>query len=438
VYELPALAFVNNTACFNSLTSFTNASSISTGSIIVWRWDFDNDGTWDETVNPQPSFKYPAAGSYVCKLEAESNRNCKSQLSSSILIRPLPTANFTLNTRVCEGDKIPFTNLSTSTDGSITVNLWDFDGDGFTNSIDVDPAFVFTVSGIFNTKLQVTSQYGCNAALTRTVMVHPKAKPLFVSDVRDGCPDLCVNFQDKSIVPVGYTAKNVWDFGDGSPTVKNATNTAHCYKPGAYDVKLTLTTDSFGCTSSYFYPGFVNVYKNPVAAFVTDPEEIDEDQPIVEVRSTASDAHRTRFYISDGTNYAQNSFTHNFRKLDNKTKPMIVQVVENRAGCADTLYKLMNIKPAYVIYVPNVFTPNGDGLNDTFQAKGVGINKFLMRIFDRWGHVVYTTNDINKPWDGMLKDGEDTAKQDVYVWKAEVTDVFNKTHQLTGIVTVLR
>lgn len=85
-----------------------------------------------------------------------------------------------------------------------------------------------------------------------------------------------------------------------------------------------------------------------------------------------------------------------------------------------------------------MFTPNGDGVNDTFMPKGVGIIKFTLQIFDRWGHQVFKTNDITEMWDGAAKNNDNSVKQDIYTWKAQVTDVFNKNHFLVGHVSVLR
>ena len=117
---------------------------------------------------------------------------------------------------------------------------------------------------------------------------------------------------------------------------------------------------------------------------------------------------------------------------------MIVQIVTNEYGCMDTTFKVLEIKPAFTIYVPNVFTPNSDGLNDGFGAKGVGIIKFSMQIFDRWGHMVFSSGDIHDTWDGTAKGSSEVIKQDEYTWKIQVTDIFGKNHNLIGGVTVLR
>ena len=81
------------------------------------------------------------------------------------------------------------------------------------------------------------------------------------------------------------------------------------------------------------------------------------------------------------------------------------------------------------LYVPNAFTPNSDNLNETFLAKGTGITSFDMSIFDRWGNLLFTSDDLNKGWDGKIEgghyilkqDGEEVSQEDVYIWKIDYT-----------------
>ncbi|MGZ3932171.1 MAG: T9SS type B sorting domain-containing protein, partial [Bacteroidia bacterium] len=91
------------------------------------------------------------------------------------------------------------------------------------------------------------------------------------------------------------------------------------------------------------------------------------------------------------------------------------------------------------IWVPNAFTPNGDGLNDIFYAKGYGITKFNMDIFDRWGEKVFSATDINDAWDGIYQHrGQNTIEEGVYTWQIRVTNVFGKAKELSGHVTLIK
>ena len=86
--------------------------------------------------------------------------------------------------------------------------------------------------------------------------------------------------------------------------------------------------------------------------------------------------------------------------------------------------------------MPNAFTPNGDGINDTFQPKGHGIVKYDLMVFDRWGEKLFHTTDFFKGWDGIFK-GE-LSKDDTYVWQIVVKNAEGKSKSLKGIVTLVK
>jgi gliding motility-associated-like protein len=92
----------------------------------------------------------------------------------------------------------------------------------------------------------------------------------------------------------------------------------------------------------------------------------------------------------------------------------------------------------YTFYIPNTFTPNDDGINETFTGTGIGIKAYKMWIYDRWGEKLYYTEDINKGWDASVKGVHNVEKMDVYTYKAVVTDLWNKDHEYVGHVTLLK
>jgi gliding motility-associated-like protein len=85
-------------------------------------------------------------------------------------------------------------------------------------------------------------------------------------------------------------------------------------------------------------------------------------------------------------------------------------------GCRDIASQLVEITPDFALYIPNTFTPDGNGLNDMFQPMGVGIDEenYRMDIFDRWGENIFTSNSFRKGWDGTVKGGSKIAPQGVY------------------------
>ena len=80
--------------------------------------------------------------------------------------------------------------------------------------------------------------------------------------------------------------------------------------------------------------------------------------------------------------------------------------VSNQYGCTDTLTQYLYVYPEYAIYIPTAFTPNGDGHNDFFSIKGMGIESenFDLFLFDRWGNKIWESHSLADQWDGKPKE----------------------------------
>ena len=127
--------------------------------------------------------------------------------------------------------------------------------------------------------------------------------------------------------------------------------------------------------------------------------------------------------------FPETKFTHTFENVGIYPVELTV-TTEN--GCIETVNDSVIIEENYVIYIPNSFTPNGDGLNDSFIATGGGIKEFKMEIYNRWGNLIFTTNSLSQPWDGV------GHGQDNYMWKIYLKDSKGTQREMIGSVTLLR
>jgi gliding motility-associated-like protein len=114
----------------------------------------------------------------------------------------------------------------------------------------------------------------------------------------------------------------------------------------------------------------------------------------------------------------------------------VAMVVTNTWGCSDTLVRQIEVLPDFSVYIPNAFTPDGDGRNDAFYAKGTGIKTYSLVVFDRWGEKLFSTTDAKVTWDGSYKGRE--CKNDTYVWKLRVSGINGKVKEMAGQVLLLR
>jgi gliding motility-associated-like protein len=100
------------------------------------------------------------------------------------------------------------------------------------------------------------------------------------------------------------------------------------------------------------------------------------------------------------------------------------------------MYITITVEEQSTLYVPNAFTPNSSGNNDQFFAYGTNVTDFQMYVFDRWGNLIYSSNDMTKGWDGTYKNNP--CQEDVYVWRVIWTDAQNNKHKMLGHVSLIR
>ncbi len=434
IHPVANVNFSSNIVCHNSPTQFNNSSSINTGNIIAWEWDFNNDGVVDNnTMNP--IYTYPAAGNFNVKLTATSNNNCVSNTTNPAIVHYNPVAQFTVN-ESCLGQATQYANTSFSVDGNITSYLWDYESDGNNDNVGTSPSTTFANAATYVTSLEIQTQYGCIASTLQSVTVNPLPNVSFSNLIKTGCPTLCVNFTNTSNISTGNIGSFVWNFGDNT-ALSYAQNPQHCFETGDYNVSLTAISDK-GCSAQQTLNNAVVVYPKPIAGFEIAEENIDIIENSIHVNNLATGATTWAYSLTDNSQYTTQSFSHTFTS-EIPQDYFITQIVNNTYGCFDTLVKPLEVKPAFTLYVPNAFSPNDDNKNETFTGKGIGIKEFKMWIFDRWGNEIYYTEDINKGWDGTFaKHPETVSLQDVFVYKINVKDDLEKKHEKNGTFTLVR
>jgi len=181
----------------------------------------------------------------------------------------------------------------------------------------------------------------------------------------------------------------------------------------------------------------IHVLNRPVASF-TAPMQTSITNPIVQFSNNSV----------GGTSYLWNFGDPNCSSSENAstlpspahTYSMVgtycALLVASNGACTDTAKLCVVIEPLCTFYVPNAFSPNGDGTNDEFYGKGENIVSYDMTIFDRWGNSILHTEDINKHWDGTVHGN--VAQEDVYVYVINIKDNVGQGHKYIGSVTLVR
>ncbi|HEX7903117.1 MAG TPA: PKD domain-containing protein [Chitinophagaceae bacterium] len=275
VFSKPVTISVNPVTNFNlpsvclpaGAASFNNSSSISSGTIASYAWDFGNGNT---SVLQNPINTYTSTGPYNVTLTATSDNGCtdtKTQLLNTIY--PEPQAVFNAPAEVCTGTAVNFTENSTVITGTVTQWSWNF-GDGNTSTIK-NPVHTYVLPGVYTVTLYVVSDKGCqtvNNFATRTITVNALPTTTFSTSL-PGCVSRSIIFSETSVANSGTLVKWNWNYGDGNTNVLNAGGaTSHTFiNTGTYNVTLQVE-NSKGCVSAVATKS-VEINALPHAGFIS-------------------------------------------------------------------------------------------------------------------------------------------------------------------------
>lgn len=358
-------------------------------------------------------------------------------VSVTINVLPVLAVNVDNDTGVCIGNSVVLNTQIISGTGSYTYS-WT-PATGLNNTTIASPQ----ANPVTATTYTLTVSDACST-ITDSINVNIYSIPTvtFGVDSTHSCNPICVQFTDSSSVTGGIINQWSWNFGDNSPNSSTA-SPEHCYStPGQYSVTLTVTSAN-GCSATHTNNNMIEIYNRPSAAFTPSPLTVSEFSPTVTFfNQSSSDVVQWYWNFGDGdtTNSSFPEPTHTYPASPDVTYPVIL-IVQNNNNCYDTATNQIMVTPEYVFYIPNAFTPDNDGKNDYFFGKGVGIIEYDLWIFDRWGNMIYHGSDIpveDAKWDGKANNGNNTAQIDVYVWKVELKDIFNKSHSYIGTVTLVK
>lgn len=435
VFEVPVASFTTDTliGCIDLPVQLTNTS---TGPVASGVYVF-GDGATANTLDA--GHTYTTAGVWDIQFTVTSPDGCVDDTTMTALIESVdaPTVLFTSDTLAgCMPFEVSFTN---NTDPAYVGSCaWDF-GDGGTAAT-CDPTYVFETAGIYSVILTVTTPWGCtgDTTIADMITVYALPVPVFTAEPDSGCYPLEVTFTNTTagVAPDGCA----WTFGDGA--IGAPCDPTYTYpEPGVYDVSLTVTTPE-GCVADTLYSQYITVFDHPVSNFTFGPQPTDVFETEIQFVNTSSqDAILWDWAFGAdgvlGTSTVPDP-TLTFPGEDRYDYPVTL-VVTNSNGCVDTTTQIVVIGGYFSVYVPNTFTPDGDGVNDMFMpvVKDQDPNDHTFAVYDRWGERIFETSDAQVAWDGTL--GGSQAKEDVYVWQVESRSVVDgKRRMFLGHVTLLR
>jgi gliding motility-associated-like protein len=379
--------------CFGAEVTITDQSTISSGNITSWTWLPGNGPAVVRTDNTPFTEKYNTAKSYTIKMVATSDNGCTSDTATqTVTVHSLPTVNFTMPASICMPDgHAAFVNNST---GESLTYQWNF-GDGSATVADVSPTHIYTASGPYTVSLKATSAAGCTTTKTQQLTAfynQPVANFSVAPDTL--CQGTDNHFTDQSTDDKSTITTWSWTFGDGNSSTDQ--NPVKRYSaPGDYNVQLVVT-NAAGCTSTPYNSNVV-VYLQPVID--AGQSFIVSQGTIITFTATANDSTELSFIWSPADGLSDPTALS--PTLDAQEDQVYTLTAIGKGSCTAT--DDMKVKVFKPVNVPNAFSPNGDGINDTWVIPNLAdYPGCTIEVFNRYGQKVFSSTGYDKPWDGTF------------------------------------
>ena len=399
------LGFSNNIACFGDTMYFTDTTPLSTGCNIprIWYWNFGEplSGLADTSSSNTPYHVYSKSGDYVISLII--SEKCQSDTIVKTITIPF-VASTNNDTAICEGENVQLGDTSYSEYGY----TWTSNPIGY-SSTNPKP-IVVADSSISYLLTMIDSISLCTS--NDTIVITVNQMPLVnITTLKD---TICVG--DSILLLGSGNGIHQWAPSTGlsddtilNPVAQPISNTTYI-----------LSVNNLGCTDA---DSITIAVKNLPVASITKDTIICEGNS-VQLLATGGDS----YVWLPGSDLNDSAISNPIATPTLTTNYLLL--ANNQCG-TDTGSIMLKVTSCD-IFIPNAFTPNGDGINDVFQIKGEGVSQFLLIVYDRWGNKVFESKDINEQWLGI------NNNEGVYVYRLEISFLNANSFVQKGNVTLIR
>ncbi|MCR9172759.1 MAG: gliding motility-associated C-terminal domain-containing protein [bacterium] len=411
--------------CQNGSTTLTATGN--GGNTFDYHWDFTGDLSANQTVSPAPS---TGQSTYTYTVYAENENGCVSapEVITVTVLAPL-TATITPPQSICPGESAGITVSATGGDGGPYTFTWD--SGQTTDQITVSPTDTTTYTVLVDDACETTP-----ISISSVVNVAPEPVPSFeiVSPLQcePGIFEI-VNTTDPNTVD-----EIIWTVNGSEVFVNQETIITQSYDAGSYDLEMTVTSPE-GCVGSSLFPNALYVAPAPIANFTfsPNPPTMFNTQVLFNNGSVGASTYEWTFEQgAPSTSNVENPTTIFPDGQVGLYETSLVAISD--LGCTDTIILDIQVYPEVILYAPNTFTPDGDEFNQNWHVfiEGVDIYDFELTVFNRWGQIVWQTNDPNAGWDATFN-GK-TVQDGTYTWFITTRDLLNdKKYEFHGHVNVL-
>jgi gliding motility-associated-like protein len=430
VWRQPVANFTfSSIHCAETPVLFTDQSVANDNKIQNWNWNF-GDGTEQSRSDASPFDKiFAASQTYSVSLSVSTDSGCfSSPVVKTIIVNPKPNVDFDLPTAVClpEG-KAVFVNKTTvgGQGGTPITYFWQFGLNGASSTLE-NPTFNYSDAGPYTVQLKATSAKGCTDSLAKLLTtIYPQVMANWTATPPEVCIGDPIQFKDVSNPLNNVITGWSWNFGDG--TRSDQQNPTHLYtKTGTYLINMYYTT-AVGCNSDTLKKEVI-VHPYPVVDAGPDQFLLQGGQVILRASVTGS-----ANYIYQWTPSTWLSDPRILNPISRAESDITYTLtVTGNGGCtaSDEVFVQQLLKPV----IPNAFSPNGDGINDTWMIRYLdSYPGATVQIFDRYGKRIFISSGYSTPWDGTMNGKPMPAG--VYYY---IVDPKNGLSAINGSLTLIR
>jgi FOG: PKD repeat len=373
------------------------------------------------TIDAEYSFAQPGNYQVPIYFTHPSFESCNNSRENILVVKVIasPVADFTMNFSGCAGSPAQFNGAGTTSNG-VVVNKWTWNFGGQDSTETQNPTYTFNSGGTYDIKLSVIGLDGCVGDTVATVEVNEAPAVEVVSDSLTVCAGETASFEVQD--PVSGATYHWYDAQVGGTVVATGVTFDIPNITGAVSYYVEAVKD--GCSS---------VIRKKVTAWVAPVLTA----PIVQVDSLAvnlvrfkweavPDAAGYEVSTNDGMNWTPPSsgttgLTHTVAGLlPLQTVNLLVKAI---GGCEDVISAPATAKALPDgVFIPNSFTPNGDGLNDVLQVYGYVIKDLHFMVFNQWGEKLHESRRQNNVWDGYYKGKLQPSGVYMYVCRITLND----------------
>ncbi len=430
VWPRPTAAFeVGTQTCIATPITLTNQSVANANTITTWNWNY-GDGNTEQRNNGNPFTRtYETQQNFTVTLQVITDSGCTSTTTQRVItIHPKPQVDFDLPSVVC----LPlgtgtFTNRTTvgGTGGTPITYQWQ-SGVPDLGSTQLNPTFRYTAVGNYNVNLTATSARGCIDSATKPFSnIVPQALANFVALPQEVCLGTNIQLEDRSNPLANTITAWQWNFGDG--TLATTQNPDKLYaSAGTYTISLYYTTNT-GCNSDTLSREVV-VHPFPIVNAGPDRFLLQGGETTLE--ATVSGSSDYNYLWTPNTWLINNTVLQAVSRAQDDITYRLTVTGAGGCSASDEVFVRLLLQPV----IPNAFSPNGDGINDTWIIRHLDTYPgATVQVFDRYGRIVFSSTGYNNPWDGTI--GNKPVPAGVYYY---IVDPKNNLNPYTGSVTVLR